>query len=172
MERGLPPKGLAFCRPNQLQIWAGRDWQGRYQTSLSILQRTLHVTFPASPSYSSLSTTLLVFFPSFMFPPARSHGRALHAVLQPCARLNLANDLGRRTWNGPLQRRWDWSKQGVTSKSEVYEDYYAAATKLKDTGVFGARKKKGSKKDALQGDGARVNLVNSKLASTTPNLPH
>ncbi|KKY36507.1 hypothetical protein UCDDA912_g03417 [Diaporthe ampelina] len=48
--------------------------------------------------------------------------------------------------------------------SEVYEDYYAAATKLKDTGVFGARKKKGSKKDALQGDGARVNLVNSKLA--------
>lgn len=103
-----------------------------------------------------------------MFHPARSHGRAL-AVLQPCARLNLANAIGKRTWDGTLQQRRHWSRQAL-AKTEVYEDKYPAATKLKDTGIFAPRKKKTSKKDAVVGDGNRVNIVNKKLASTIPPI--
>lgn len=101
-----------------------------------------------------------------MFHSACSHGRAL-AVLQPCARLNLANAIGRRTWNGTIQQRRHWSRQ-AQAKLEVYEDTYPAATKLKNTGIFAARKKKATKKDPVIGDGSRVNIVNKKLASTMP----
>lgn len=101
-----------------------------------------------------------------MFHSARSNGRAL-AILQPCARLNLANAIGKRTWNGTLQQRRHWSRQ-ATAKSELYEDEYPAATKLKDTGLFAYRKRKPSKKEAAAGDGSRVNIVNKKLASTMP----
>ncbi|KAK7699509.1 hypothetical protein SLS64_011647 [Diaporthe eres] len=51
------------------------------------------------------------------------------------------------------------------AKAEVYEDSYPTATKLKDTGLFAPRKKKASKKDAVTGDGSRVNIVNKRLAN-------
>lgn len=99
-----------------------------------------------------------------MFRPARSHGRALHAVLQPCARLNVASDIGKTLWNGPLQRRCDWTRKFASAKTtNFYEDEYPTATKLKETGVFSSPSRRGSKKSL--GDGNRVNLVNPKLAS-------
>lgn len=103
--------------------------------------------------------------PLFMFHPARSHGRALHAVFQPCARLNLASDIGKPTWSGPLQRRRHWTRDGGRAKASFYEDKFAAATKLKETGLFRGTKRTGKSKTLL-GDGSRVNLVNKKLAST------
>ncbi|KAG6355015.1 hypothetical protein INS49_004096 [Diaporthe citri] len=98
-----------------------------------------------------------------MFHPACSRGRAL-ALLQPCARLNLANAIGKRTWNGTLQQRRQWSRQTL-AKTELYEDSYPAATKLKDTGIFAPRKKRASKKDPTSSDGSRVNIVNKRLAN-------
>jgi hypothetical protein len=102
-----------------------------------------------------------------MFYSARSHGRTLHAVLHPRAGLNLANDIGKTTWNGPLQRRRNWSRDRARAKNSFYEDEYATATKLKETGIIAPRIKGGGKKPL--GDRSRVNLVNPTLASTMPS---
>lgn len=108
-------------------------------------------------------------FPSFMFHPARSHGRALNAVLQPCARLNLAINIGKPTWNGRLQQRQNWTRSRGRPTKESYQAEYAAAKKLKETGIFVSKKthktKPKYKKSGPSGDGSRVSLVNTKLAS-------
>lgn len=103
-----------------------------------------------------------------MFLLARSHGRALHAVIQPCARLNPNTNIGRPTWNGRLQQRQHWSRHGGKTHKELYEAEYAAAKKLKETGIFVPKRTPGFKKAGSKGDGGRVNLVNPKLASTMP----
>lgn len=51
---------------------------------------------------------------------------------------------------------------------ENYEAEYAAAKKLKATGIFVPRSSPGVKRSGEKGDGNRVNLVNPKLASTMP----
>lgn len=108
-----------------------------------------------------------------MLHSARSHGRALHALLQPRARLNVASNPGKRTWNGTLQlqleQRRHWTKYPQQPNKEFFEDQYAVATALKKTGVFSARKgARRIKKGAPTGDGNRVNIVNPNLASTMP----
>lgn len=141
---------------------------------LSTLRRAPPVTSIASsslfPPFQAFAC--LVLFPSFMLHPARSHGRALHAIFDPRARLNLASHLGQRTWNGALQlqlqQRRHWSKYAQKLKAELFEDRYAAATALKDTGIFVPRMGKRKKPSAAGGDGSRVNLVNRNLASTMP----
>ncbi|KAG8161926.1 hypothetical protein KVR01_007691 [Diaporthe batatas] len=102
-----------------------------------------------------------------MFRPARSHGRALHAVLRPSARLSLnvavAGDVGRASWNTPLQRRWNWTRPSRNkAHHSFYEAEYPTAEKLLETGIFTPRTK--SARTRPGADGNRVNLVNPKLA--------
>lgn len=144
---------------------------GRGETKFSsALRRALPATRTAPCSLLLLSPTSHVFLPSFMFRPARSHGRALHAVLHPRTRVSLASAINVRPWDGPFGQRRHWSPQGAFGKNELYEAKYAAATKLKETGAFFPRKTKGRKTTGPATDASRINIVNKKLASTMP--PH